>query len=136
MTETKHGQLGFLAEGRIGDHHEAVAIHSRNFHRHALRRTTRKGAKLSVVRLLRSRDGRCYELRVRNLSAMRGYRARDWWVLRTQSAVPVRAGTISAPQALSLLRLLLPQKPRQLGNINRNPPRLVALTLKTIELIK
>jgi hypothetical protein len=84
-------------------------MHSWDFHRHALRRTTRKGAKLSVVRLLRSRYGRCYELWVRNLSAMLGHGERDRRVLWTQSAVPVRAGTISAPEALSLLSLQLPK---------------------------
>jgi hypothetical protein len=79
---------------RSGHRHEAVAIHSRNFRRHALRRTIRSGAKLSVVRILWP-PFRCHELRVFNVSTMLGNHKRDWWELWGQSNVSARAEIIS-----------------------------------------
>jgi hypothetical protein len=78
----------------IGTRHEAVAIHSRNFRCHALRRTIRSGAKLSVVRILWT-PFRCHELWVFNISTMLGNHKRDWRELWGQSNVPARAGTTS-----------------------------------------
>jgi hypothetical protein len=59
-----------------------------------------------VVRLLQFFPWRCHELRVFNISAMRGDGERGWWVVWGQSAVPASAGTIfvdSAPEALPSL---------------------------------
>jgi hypothetical protein len=65
-------------------------------------------------------------LRVFNISAMPGNYKRDWRELRGESNVSARAEIISvdkAPEALSLLKL--PHQLRQLGDIRRDPPRLV-----------
>jgi len=89
-----------LSEGRwSGDCHEVVAIHSRNFRRHALRRTTRRGPKLSVVCLWKF-WGRRHELRVFNVSTMLGRPDREQRLVWGQSAVPAFAGSAAKPLSL------------------------------------
>jgi len=70
---------GVVRGRRSGDRHEAVAIHSRNFRRHALHRRTRWG---ELVRLLQLRARWLHKLRVQDTPTVLGLRARGWWVLR------------------------------------------------------
>ena len=76
------------ASGSIGNHREASTAHARGVYSHRLHRETRCGAKRCVVRLLQYRGWRLEELRVRNVRAVLGYRARGWWELFTQS-IPI-----------------------------------------------
>ena len=62
-------------------------------------------------------------MRVFNVSTMLGRPDREQRLVWGQSAVPAFAGTAAKP--LSLLRLRLPHQLRALGDIRRNPPRLV-----------
>jgi hypothetical protein len=68
-------------------------------------------------------------LRVRNISTMFGRCERGWRELWAQSCVSARAGIVSvdeAPQALFLLKNYAFAKTRQLGDVRRNSPRLIA----------
>ena len=73
-----------------------------------------------MVRLLQLRIRRLKDLRVCNIAAVLGRRARGRRELLTQSVLP--AAVLPAISTLSvLIGLQLPQKLRQLGDIRRNP---------------